>query len=103
MSANAGLWGATIGAVTGYTAAVLAPFWPALYYYPALDAWRLAQVDGETPVRWYGFMLYALAGGLIGALLGRWFKRSPSWPLVLGYALVCLFALAWHEKRWFGG
>ena len=108
MSANgpakdAWLWGATIGAVVGYTAAVLAPFVPSLYYYPKLDAWRLAPVADENAVRWYGYMLYALAGGALGAIAGRITGRRAPWRLILGFATLCLLALAWHERRWFEG
>jgi len=103
VSANAWLWGATIGAIIGYTAAVLAPFVPALYYYPRLDAWRLEPVAGEIAVRWFGFVLYAIAGAVVGAIAGRVSGRRPPSAVVLGFAVACLLALAWDERRWFGG
>jgi hypothetical protein len=102
-SASAGLWGATVGAVAGYTAAVLAPFMPDLYYYPQIDAWRLTPVQGETPIRWYGYVLYSIAGGLLGALVGRLTGRRLPPTMIWWFGVVCLLALSWHEREWFGG
>ena len=102
-SKDAWLWGATVGSMVGYTAAVLAPFVPDLYYYPRLDAWRLAPLAGEIAVRWYGYVLYLLAGAVIGAAIGRIRGRHLPWRWILGMATLCLVALAWHEREWFQG
>jgi hypothetical protein len=94
-------WGATIGAIAGYTAAVLLPLTP-LQYAPHLGAWRLgAGPPGEIVVRWFGFVVYAAVGGALGAVLGGLVVRRPPWSLVAPAAALAWLALAAHELRWF--
>lgn len=94
-------WGASVVAVLVYTSAVLASFPPPLYFHPRLGTWGFVAVAGEPTIRWFGWLLYAAAGGLLGAAVGRIFHRRPPWALVWLIASVALLLLAWHERGWF--
>ena len=95
------LWGASAGAVVGYTVAALIPHLPVLYYFPRLGEWSFANQAGEPAIRWYGWMLYSVAAALLG-IAGGWFlKRRPSWTLICVIATVSLLLLSWHERDWF--
>ena len=94
-------WGATVGAVLAYTAAVLAPFPSALYYFPRLGSWGFIALPGEPAIRWYGCLIYAAIGGLLGIVVGRFINRRPSWTLAWLLATAALLVLSWHERGWF--
>jgi hypothetical protein len=95
------MWWATVGAVLGYTCAVLVPFPPPLYFFPRLGTWGVLAITGEPAIRWYGWLIDAAAGGLIGMVVGRLTNRRPPWVLVLLFAAASLAALVWHEREWF--
>jgi uncharacterized membrane protein YfcA len=52
-------------------------------------------------VRWYGLLVYAAAGALIGTLIGRLTQRRPPWVLLELIAIAALLALGWNERHWF--
>ena len=94
-------WGATVIAIAAYTAAVLLPL-PPLQYLPHTGVWRYGvEHPGEVVVRWFGFVAYAFAGGVAGALLGGALVRRPPWALVAPAALLAWLVLAAHELKWF--
>ena len=94
-------WSVTVAGVLVYTTAVLASLPPPLYFYPRLGTWSFHLIQGEAGVRWYGWMIYAAVGGLLGMLIGRFMTRRPPWVLVWLFATASLFLLAWHERQWF--
>ena len=89
-----------MGAVLAYASAVLAHVPPPLYFYPRLGSWSFAVVAGEPGVRWFGWIAYAVVGGLVGMVVGR-FTRRPPWTLAWLLATALLVLLAWHERKWF--
>lgn len=93
-------WGAAVGAVLAYVAAVLLPV-PGFYFFPGLDSWGILALPGVPAVRWYGWLLYAAAGGLFGFAAGSFIRRRPPWALVWLIATTSLLVLAWHERQWF--
>jgi hypothetical protein len=99
-----GGWAASIGAVVGYALATLIPQLPRIYFYPLRGMWALTVIPDEPTIRWYGSILYALAGGLLGMALGRWLpRRSAAWHLVWIVAVVALLVMGWNERHWFVG
>jgi len=97
-----GAWcGATIGAILAYTTAVVGSFPPPLHYFPRLGTWGFDALPGEPAIRWYGWLVYAAAGGVLGAVAGRLIKRRPPWALGWVIAAASMLALAWHERHWF--
>jgi hypothetical protein len=97
----AALWGATIGAVLGYASAVLFAFPPPLYFFPRLGTWGFLALPGEPAIRWFGWLLYSAAGGLLGMAAGRLVNRRPPGALVWLLAVAAFLLLAWHERAWF--
>ena len=91
---------ASMLAAAGYTIAVFAPL-PSFYYFPRIDAWGFELLAGEPTIRWYGYLLYGLIGGALGALAGRAIKRDPPWRLVWISAAIFLVLLVAHEWSWF--
>jgi len=94
-------WGATVGAVLAYTIAVLVSFPPSLYFFPRLGSWGFLALPGELTIRWYGWLIYAVGGGLLGVAVGRIIHRRPPWALVWRVAATSLLLLSWHERPWF--
>jgi hypothetical protein len=94
-------WGAALGAVILYTTASLTSFPSPLYFFPRIGAWGFSLVPGEPSIRWYGSMLDAAAGGVLGAVAGRYLHRRPPWAIIGWFATASLLALAWHERSWF--
>jgi hypothetical protein len=94
-------WGATIGALLVYTSAVLVSFPPPLWFLPRLGTWGFLAVPGEPAIRWFGWLLDAAAGGLLGMVAGRLVARRPPGALVWLLATASLLLLAWHERHWF--
>ncbi len=94
-------WGTTVGAVVTYTSAVLASFPPPLYFFPRLGSWGFVDLPGEPAIRWYGWMIYTVLGGLLGMVLGRSIHRRPPWAFVWWFAIASLILLTWHERHWF--
>ncbi len=101
MSKPAVLWGASVGAVLGYAVAVLAPFAPSLYFFPRLGVWGFSNVPSEPVIQWYGWLIYAALGGLVGMAAGRLLKRHPPWAVVWVLSAASLLLLTWHERQWF--
>ena len=102
MSRDGAAWGATLGAIAVYVAAVLVPL-PPLQYLPHQGVWRYGvEHPGEIVVRWFGFVAYAALGGIVGAAFGAVLVRRPPWTLVAAAAALAWLALAIHELRWFG-
>lgn len=101
MSNPGGWWGATIGAVLVYVSAVLVSVPPPLFFFPRLGTWSFHASPGEPAISWYGRLIYATVGGLLGMLIGRLVKRRLHWGLVWLIATVALLALTWHERHWF--
>jgi len=90
---------ATIGMALGYVLAFVHVL-PRFLFYPRLGAWSLKAMPGEPSISWYGYMGWALVGGLIGALVGR---RVPApWRLALALPLLALLAMFIGERKWFG-
>ena len=94
-------WGASVGAVVAYASAVLASVPPPLFFFPRLWRWGIQPQPDEPAIRWYGWVIYAAMGGLIGLLLGRPMQRRPPWLLLELIAIAALLALGWHERDWF--
>ena len=94
------LWGASAGAVAGYTVAALANL-PGLRFFPRLGVWSFADHAGEPAIRWYGWLLYSVAAALLGIAAGWFLKRRPSWTLIWVMATASLLLLSWHERDWF--
>ena len=94
-------WGATVGAVLVYTAAVLVPFPPPLYFFPRLGSWGFLALPGEPAIRWYGSLIYTAVGGLSGIVVGGFINWRPPWTLVWLVATTSMMVLAWHERHWF--
>jgi len=103
MSRPAAWWGASAGAVIVYASAVLFSVPPPLFFFPRLWRWGLHPLPGEPAVRWYGWLVYAAAGALVGLLIGRRTQRRPSWVLLEVITVAALVALVWHERQWFIG
>ena len=101
MSRDGAAWGATLAAIATYVAAVLGAL-PPLQYVAHSGVWQFG-VDhpGQIVVRWFGFVIYAVSGGVIGAALGGALVRRPPWALVAPAAMLAWLALASHELKWF--
>ena len=95
------LRGASLGAIVAYVAATIVPWVPTLHFFPRAGVWSMGLIAGEPAISWYGMVIDAALGGLIGAALGRLTRRAPSWRWVSGVAAVSLLALVWHERHWF--
>ena len=103
MKTNAGIWGATLGAILAYASAVLFAFPPALYFFPRLNVWTFHPQPGEPAVTWFGKVLFMIGGGVLGTAIGRMIARRPPWWILSLTAFAVLVLLAWHECRWFSG
>ncbi|HTM57145.1 MAG TPA: hypothetical protein VL123_01890 [Candidatus Udaeobacter sp.] len=95
------LRGASLGALLGYAAAMMAPGLPILHFFPRLGIWRFAPMAGQPAISWYGAVLYGALGGVLGAALCGRMGRAPSWKWICVTAALVLVALAWHERHWF--
>lgn len=103
MKSAGSYWGASVGAMVTYTAAILA-WLPVPLSYPTRGLWSFAAIAGEPSIRWFGSLAYAAAGAAIGMLAGRLLIRSKAaWHLVWIVAVTTLLMLAWHQKTWFTG
>jgi len=89
----------TIGMALGYVLALVHVL-PRLLFYPGLGAWSLEPMPGEPSISWYGYVAWALAGGVIGAVIGGR-VRAP-WRLALAVPLLVLLGIAIGQKKWFG-
>jgi len=90
---------ATIGMMLGYVLAVV-HILPGLFFYPRLGAWSMSTFVGEPSISWYGYVLWAVVGGVVGALLGT--RMRPPWRLALALPLLALLGLFISQKKWFG-
>ena len=94
-------WGASVGALLGYVFAALTG-WPIrLFYYSTSDSWGLVDHPGEPVVRWYGRLINAGLGALLGMALALPWKKRPWWPAVWTSAVLALLVLVFHERHWF--
>jgi len=100
-ASRATLWGASFGALVGYTAAALLPFIPALSFFPRLGSWAWESISGEPSIRWYGWLLYGVAGALLGMACGRLIRARVSWGLLGAVSILAWLLLSWHERGWF--
>lgn len=101
MSRAGAWWGASVCAVVVYTSAVLASVPPPLFFFPRLWRWGLHPLPGEPAIRWYGWLIYLVLGGLLGFLIGGSIHRRPPWIVLELIAISALLALGWHERLWF--
>ena len=90
---------ATIAMALGYVLAVVHVL-PRLLFYPRLGTWSPQAMPGEPSISWYGYIGWALVGGLVGALVGG---RLPApWRLALAVPLLALLGLFIGQMKWFG-
>ena len=94
-------WGASLGAILGYVVAALTGYPIRLFYYPNSDSWGLIDLPGQPAVRWYGRLVNAALGALLGMALASPWKKRPWWPAVWMSAVAALLLLAVHERHWF--
>lgn len=101
MSRPGAAWGATVGALIVYATAV-AGLLPRIIYSPTVNAWTLHEIPGEPGIKWFGWMLWMLAGGVLGALAGAVLRGRPPWWVAWGLGAIALVALAVEQRHWFG-
>ena len=94
-------FGASLGAIAGYVLGVLAPFPIRLLYSPRLDAWSAHEMPGAHAIRWYGWLLDAAVGAVVGMVVMWPLRRSVRWPVIWLLAFGALAALVYHERGWF--
>jgi len=94
-------WGATLGALIVYVLATTSRVLPLLVYLPRTGTWHVGDVAGEPGIRWYGWLLWGLIGGVVGALAGRTVRERAPWWTAWGPAAIALIGLAIAERHWF--
>jgi len=95
-------WGASLGAIVGYTLAVLTSYPIRILYFPHSDSWGLIDVPGQPAIAWFGRLINAGMGAVLGMLV-LWPIRLPvRWSVIWMAATVALSILIYHERHWFG-
>jgi hypothetical protein len=95
-------WGASLGAIVGYTLAVLTSYPIRIIYFPHSDSWGLVDVPGQPAIAWYGRLINAGMGAMLGMGILWPIRRPMRWPVIGMAAIVALLVLAFHERHWFG-
>jgi len=95
------VWGASLGAIVGYGLPTLVTKLPVPLVYPRLGILTLTPIHGEPGISWYGYLVWALVGAVIGALAGRALPPwKHGWRVVWAAGALLLVVLAWHERGW---
>ncbi|HKA24483.1 MAG TPA: hypothetical protein VKF80_05850 [Candidatus Eisenbacteria bacterium] len=91
----------TVGMATAYALAVLHVL-PRLYFYPRVGLWSWSAVAIEPSISWYGYVGWALVGGLAARWISRFVPWRTPWRLALIVPLLVLAGLFWAQHAWFG-
>jgi|KBSSwiStaDraftv2_1062776.scaffolds.fasta_scaffold134459_3 hypothetical protein len=94
-------WGASMGAMLGYVLAVLTSYPIRILYDPHSESWGLIDIPGQPVIAWYGWLINAALGALLGMLIVWPIRRPLPWALVWIVASLALLALGVHERHWF--
>jgi len=94
-------WGASLGAIAGYVLGVFTSYPIRLVYSPRLDAWSAREMPGVHAIHWYGWVLDAALGAVVGMAVTWPLRRSVRWPVAWLLAFGALAALVYHERGWF--
>ena len=93
-------WGASLGALLGYALAVFTSYPIRVLYDPHSDSWNTFDHPGRVPIRWYGWLINAALGALVG-MLAMWPMRvRVSWTPIWILALAMLAVFGFHERQW---
>jgi len=96
-------WGASVGGIAGYLLGVLTSYPIRLVDTPHSTVWGVVGVPGQPVIRWFGLLLNAGLGALVGVGAMSLTRRAPRWSLVWILAAVALALLIQHERAWFRG
>jgi hypothetical protein len=91
----------TVGMAVAYALAVLHVL-PRLSFFPHLGRWSFGAIEGEPAITWYGYVGWALLGGLVAGVFSRAVGLKTPWRLAFLVPLVILAGLFWGQRRWFG-
>lgn len=91
---------ATIGMASAYVLAVIHVL-PRLYFFPHLGIWGFGAMAGEPAITWYGYIAWALLGGLVTGGLAEVTGARVPWRLALLVPLLAFIGLAVAQYRWF--
>ena len=88
---------ATVGMTGAYVLAVL-HLLPRLSFFPRPGVWSFGTMPGEPAISWYGYVAWALLGGVLAAPTGA---RVP-WRIAVLVPALALIGLAIAQHAWFG-
>lgn len=94
-------WGASAGAILGYLIAVLTsrPF--PIVLDPVAGTWALGSLPDQLVIRWFGYVINAAFGAIVGMAAVWPIRRNVPWHVVWILATAALAYLVFHERHWF--
>src|SRR5262245_38983152 len=95
-------WGASLGAIVGYTLAALTSYPIRILYFPHSDSWGLIDVPGTSAIAWFGRLINAAMGAALGIVVMWPIRLAVRWSVIWKAAFAALFILIYHERHWFG-